>query len=376
VGTAAADLILGCDPIVTAGSETLVRMREGRTHVALNSASTPTAAFVRNADWQNPAERCVADVARAVGEAGLGLFDADALASRMMGDTLYVNPMILGYAWQKGWIPLGREALLRAIELNAVAVDNNKAAFEWGRRAAQDPAAVEQLLAPQGSVQVIQFKKRETLDSLVARRVEFLTAYQSAAYAARYRAFVEQVRAAEAPLHKTQLAESVARYLFKLMAYKDEYEVARLHSDGAFLAKVQQMFEGDYKLAYHLAPPLLARKDENGLPLKRRYGPAMLTAFRLLARLKGLRGTPLDPFGRTEERRTERALIAEYQASIAELLPALTAGNHAQALEIARLPEQIRGFGHVKARHLAAARQKWDALMAAWRQPQAAQRAA
>ncbi|WP_137891765.1 indolepyruvate ferredoxin oxidoreductase family protein [Ramlibacter sp. 2FC] len=384
VGTAAADLILGCDPIVTAGSETLVRMREGRTHVALNSASTPTAAFVRNADWQNPAERCVADVARAVGEPGLGLFDADALASRMMGDTIYVNPMILGYAWQKGWIPLGREALLRAIELNAVAVDNNKAAFEWGRRAAQDPAAVEQLLSNQGSVQVIQFKKRETLDSLVARRVEFLTGYQNAAYAARYRAFVEKVRAAEARVFdgapgapgKTALAESVARYLFKLMAYKDEYEVARLHSDGSFLAKVKEQFEGDYKLAYHLAPPLLARKDEQGVPQKRRYGPAMLTGFRLLARLKGLRGTPLDPFGRTEERRTERALIAEYQASIDELLPQLSAGNHALALEIARIPEQIRGFGHVKARHLAAARQKWDALTAAWRQPQAAQRAA
>jgi indolepyruvate ferredoxin oxidoreductase len=364
VGMAAADLILGCDPIVTAGKETTLRMREGRTRVALNGHSTPTAAFVKDANWQNPAERCVADITQAVGAAGMGVFDADAVATRLMGDSIYVNPMLLGYAWQKGWIPLGRASLLRAVELNGVAVEANKAAFEWGRQAAQDWARVQALLAP---AQAIQFRPRETLDSLVARRVEFLTGYQSAAYAESYRAFVQKVQAAEAPLGKTALAEAVARYLFKLMAYKDEYEVARLHSDPAFLERIGAAFEGEYKLHYHLAPPLLAKRNARGELVKRPYGPAMGTAFRLLARLKGLRGTVFDPFGRTAERRTERALIAEYRACIEELLSGLNAATHAAAVEIARLPEQIRGYGHVKERHLVVARRLWDERMAAWR---------
>jgi indolepyruvate ferredoxin oxidoreductase len=365
VGMAAADLILGCDPIVTAGKETTLRLRAGRTHVALNSHSTPTAAFVKNADWRNPAEQCVADLAQAVGAAALGVFDADAVASKLMGDTIFINPMILGYAWQKGWIPLSQASLLRAIELNGVAVEANKAAFEWGRQAAHDWARVQQLLTP---AQVITLQPRETLDSLVARRVEFLTGYQNAAYAEAYRSFVERVRSAEEQVvGKTTLTEAVARYLFKLMAYKDEYEVARLHSDPAFRARIDAMFEGDYTLHYHLAPPLLAKKNAKGELVKRPFGPAMGTAFKLLARLKGLRGTALDIFGRTEERRGERALIAEYRASIGELLAGLTVDNHTLAVEIARLPEQIRGYGHVKARHLAAVRPQWEALRARWR---------
>jgi indolepyruvate ferredoxin oxidoreductase len=373
VSMAAADLIIGCDPIVTAGKETVLRMREGRTHVALNAQGTPTAAFVKNANWQNPSDQCVADITRAVGEAGVGLFNADAVAGKLMGDTIYVNPMILGYAWQKGWIPLGRESLLRAIELNAVAVENNKTAFEWGRQAAHDRARVEALLSPG---QVVEFKKRETVESLVARRVEFLTAYQDAAYAAQYQAFVEKVRATETPLGKTTLTESVARYLFKLMAYKDEYEVARLHTDTAFLEKINGMFEGDFKLNYHMAPPLIAKKNAKGELIKQPFGPAMMTAFKLLARLKGLRGGAFDIFGKTEERKTERALIGEYRASIEEVLKSLSAANHATAVEIARIPEQIKGFGHVKERHLKAARQNWSALMAAYRAPQGARQAA
>ncbi|MDD0839382.1 indolepyruvate ferredoxin oxidoreductase family protein [Curvibacter sp. HBC61] len=363
VSVAAADLVLGCDPLVTAGKETLARMREGRTFVALNSHSTPTAAFVRNAEWQNPAEACLAQVQQAVG-AGLGAFDADGVASRLMGDSIYVNPMILGYAWQKGWIPLGLASLTRAIELNGVAVDANKAAFHWGRQAAHNPAAVQGLLAP---TQVLQFKPRETVASLVARRVEFLTAYQNAAYAKRYQDFVAQVQQAESAVGKTTLTEAVARYLFKLMAYKDEYEVARLHSDPAFLARVNGMFEGDFTINYHLAPPLTAQKNDKGQLLKKKYGPSMLTGFRWLARLKGLRGTAFDVFGRTEERRTERALIGEYQALMEELCRGLSADNHALALELARLPEQIKGYGHVKERNLHAARQRWQSLLAQWR---------
>ena len=374
VGMAAADLIIGCDPIVTAGKETMLRMRQGRTHVAFNSYSTPTAAFVKNANWQNPAEACAAEVVNAVGVDGVGAFNADAAALKFMGDTIYVNPMIMGYAWQRGWIPLSRESILRAIELNEVAIDNNKAAFEWGRRAANDWPAVQKLLSPG---QVVEFRKRESLDALVARRVEFLTGYQNAAYAAQYRAVIDDVQKAEAPLGKTTLTESVARYLFKLMAYKDEYEVARLHTDMGFREKVGAMFEGDYKLNYHLAPPLLARKNAKGELQKSKFNGALIVpAFRVLAKLKGLRGTALDLFGYTQERRCERDLIVQYQDSLRAVMRALNAGNHGTAVEIACIPEQIKGYGHVKERNLAAARVKWTGLMDQFRGSGALQKAA
>jgi len=363
VGMAGADLVIGCDPIVTAGKETVLRMRAGRTRVALNGHSTPTAAFVKNAEWRNPAEACAGELAKAIGAEALAAFDADLAATRLLGDSLYTNPMMLGFAWQKGWIPLARESLLRAMELNGVAVDKNKAAFEWGRRAAHDASALQTLIAP---AQVIELHKRETLQSLVERRVEFLTSYQNAAYAQDYRAFVEKVREAEAPLGKTALAEAVARSLFKLMAYKDEYEVARLHTQTGFDSRIAGMFEGDYKIHFHLAPPLLAGRNDKGELVKRKFGPATVVALRLLARLKGLRGTALDVFGRTAERRTERALIREYRASIEQVLVQLEVANHALALDIARVPEQIKGFGHVKERHLAAARLRWNALMQQW----------
>ena len=364
VGMAAADLILGCDPIVTAGKETTLRMREGRTHVALNSHATPTAAFVKNGAWQNPQEQCAAAIAQAVGLDGVSAFDADAVAGRLMGDTLYINPMILGYAWQKGWLPLTRASLMRAIELNAVAVEQNKLAFEWGRQAAHDWSRVQALLAPS---QVVELKPRETVAHLLQRRAEFLTAYQNAAYAERYSAFVRHVQAAESVLGKSALTEAVARNLFKLMAYKDEYEVARLYTDGAFQQKIASLFEGDAQLKFHLAPPLLAKRNSKGELVKRPYGPWVMKAFGVLARLKGLRGTALDPFGRTDERRAERALIREYEDCIQALLPELGAGNHALALEIARIPDQIKGYGHVKERNLAAARSRWQGLMAQWR---------
>jgi indolepyruvate ferredoxin oxidoreductase len=373
VGMASADLVLGCDPIVVAGKETLMRMRAGRTHVALNSNSAPTAAFVKNADWVNPSAQCVADIARAVGTEQVAAFDADALAIQVLGDSIYTNPMMLGFAWQKGWIPLQLASLMRAIELNAVAVVQNKAAFEWGRRAAHDSAKVQKTLNPG---QVIAFTPRikQTLEVLVQRRTAFLTDYQNAAYAQSYASFVDTVRAAEAALglgDKLPLTEAVARYLFKLMAYKDEYEVARLHTDPGFQAKVNAMFEGNFTLQYHLAPPLLARKNDQGELQKVNFGPWMRTAFKVLASLKGLRGTALDVFGRTDERRQERALIGEYRAAVESMLPTLSAANRDAAAAFARVPEQIRGYGHIKARHLAAARTQWDTLLALYQQPQA-----
>ncbi|MBC7992235.1 MAG: indolepyruvate ferredoxin oxidoreductase family protein, partial [Rhizobacter sp.] len=365
VGTAEADLVIACDPIVGANKGTLAVMREGRSYVALNTHGSPTAAFVNNPDWQFPQASCEAAIAAAAGAKNVGAFDADHLAVKLIGDSLYTNPLMLGYAWQQGRVPLSHASLMRAIELNGVQVDNNRTAFEWGRRAAHDLAAVKALTQ---TAQVIEFvRKTKVLDEMVAKRVAFLTDYQNVAYAAQYQGFVEKVRVAEAPLASQKLSEAVARYLFKLMAYKDEYEVARLHTDQGFLDKVAAQFEGDYKLNYHLAPPLLAKKNDKGELVKQSFGPWMLGAFRVLAKLKGLRGTAFDVFGRTEERQMERALIAEYRDSIDEVLRGLNAGNLGLALAIASIPEDIRGYGHVKARHLATARPKWAGLMAQWR---------
>jgi indolepyruvate ferredoxin oxidoreductase len=294
---------------------------------------------------------------------GVSAFDANRVATQVLGDSIFVNPMVLGFAWQKGWVPLGLEALMRAMELNDMAVTQNKAAFEWGRHCAVHWPEVQALLAP---AQVVQFHKSEGVDALIAKRVDFLTHYQSAAYANNYRTLVERVRVAEAPLHKTLLTETVARNLFKLMAYKDEYEVARLHTDKAFLQKIDGMFEGDYTLNYHLAPPLMAKTNAKGELQKQKFGPLMLTGFKLLKHFKWLRGTALDVFGYSQERRTERALILQYRTSVDNMLGQLNASNHALAVEMARIPEQIKGFGHVKARHLAAARLKWDALKVQW----------
>ncbi|MEW6707372.1 MAG: indolepyruvate ferredoxin oxidoreductase family protein [Pseudomonadota bacterium] len=362
VDTAKAHLVIACDEIVAANKTTLAVMHPERTYVALNSHATPTASFVNNPNWQFPGSACEQAIGGAV--QAIGTVDADELAVKLLGDSIYANPLMLGYAWQQGRVPLSHAALMRAIELNGVQVEANKAAFEWGRRAAHDLAAVQGLYQ---ASHVIQLVKKPSVDELVSRRVAFLTDYQDAAYAQTYKAFVEKVRAAESALGGSRLTEAVARYLFKLMAYKDEYEVARLHAQTGFTDKIAEQFEGDYKLVFHLAPPMLAKTNDKGELVKKPYGPWMLKAFGLLAKLKGLRGTALDPFGRTEERRTERALIGEYRATVEELLAGLNVDTLPLALEIARIPEEIRGYGHVKARHLAAAKPKWERLMAQWR---------
>ena len=385
VSMAGADLIIGCDPIVTASKETLLRMRAGRTCVALNSHAVPTSAFVKNANWQNPSEGCVSNVVKTVGLEAVGAFNADAAATVLMGDSIYTNPMLLGYAWQKGWLPLQHASLLRAIELNDVAVDLNKAAFEWGRRAAHEGAG---FAARHQLVQVVEFVKRSSLDVLVARRIEFLTGYQNAAYGASYKAFVQKVRSVDEAMGDKRLAltEAVARYLFKLMAYKDEFEVARLHTDAVFRARINDQFEGDFKVHYHLAPPLLAKRNEKGELQKQQFGPIMFMVFRILVGLRGLRGSVLDIFGKTDERRQERALITDYRNSIDEILGVLAGSGHdgrAQheserysiALAIAAIPELIKGFGHVKERNLKSARQDWEELLVRFRNLQGRQNA-
>jgi indolepyruvate ferredoxin oxidoreductase len=271
---------------------------------------------------------------------------------------------MLGYAQQKGWTPVSAAAVEKAIALNGVAVEFNLKSFVWGRRAAVDLARVEKIATPAEVIPISQHLSRN-LDELVANRVQLLTAYQDAAYAARYQALVEKVRKLETEkVGGTKLAEAVARYYAKLMAYKDEYEVARLHSDPAFMQKIEGMFEGDYKVVFHLAPPLLNKPDPaTGEAKKSTYGPWMMRAFRLLAKMKGLRGGALDIFGRSEERRGERALIVEYAATIEDLLGKLTPANHALAVEIASVPELIRGYGHVKLRHLKQAQKQRAELL-------------
>jgi indolepyruvate ferredoxin oxidoreductase len=370
VDMAQADLVIACDSIVGASKTTMTVMQRGRTYVALNTHGTPTAAFVKNTEWQFPGRSCEAAIQDSVGADLVGAFDAEQVAVQLLGDSIYTNPLMLGYAWQAGRVPLSHAALMRAIELNGVQVENNKAAFEWGRHCAHDLAAVQTLFQTQ---QVIQFSKKPGLAETVGTRVAFLTGYQDARYAAQYQAFVDQVQAAETralseAVHKTALTEAVARYLFKLMAYKDEYEVARLHTDAAFIRKISSQFEGDYRLVHHLAPPLTAKKNSQGQLVKQPFGPWMRSAFAILARLKGLRGTAFDPFGRSEERRTERALIGEYRRCIEEVLLGLNSSNHLLALEIARVPEGIRGYGHVKEAHLRKVRPQWEALMQRWRQ--------
>ncbi|PAT41606.1 indolepyruvate ferredoxin oxidoreductase [Vandammella animalimorsus] len=374
VDAAKADLVIGCDAIVATSAATLATMQEGRTYVALNLHGTPTALFVHDPNWRFPAASAEAALQRAVGPQGLGALDAQALATRLLGDSIFTNPLLLGFAWQQGRIPLSRAALLRAIELNGVQVQKNQQAFEWGRRAAADPAAMQALAAP--PAQVIELVRQprpgpEDLASLVALRVQHLIAYQNAAYAQRYAAQVQHMQDVEAATGQTALAEAVARNLFKLMAYKDEYEVARLYTDGQFRAQLQAQFEGDYRLQYHLAPPLLARKNAQGQPIKTQFGPWMHWALALLARGKALRGTVWDIFGKTEERRMERALIEEYRAMLERLrqglqgLPA-DAPRWALARQIASVPEEIRGFGHVKHAAVHKARQRWQQLWHEW----------
>jgi indolepyruvate ferredoxin oxidoreductase len=373
VGTGAADLVIGCDVIVTASRDALSRMGEGRTYAAVNSTGAPTAAFVKNPDWKFPGTAAENDIGTACGKERVDFVDAGKVATALMGDNIATNMFMLGYVWQKGWVPLSEAAVIKAIELNGVSVEFNRQAFTWGRNAAHDWAAVERLARLNDTAaQVIEFKRTPSLEEVIEKRVAFLTSYQDAAYARQYSDFIDKVRAAERKVidqRPLRLTEAVARYLFKLMAYKDEYEVARLHADTAFRTKIDRMFEGDYKIRFHLAPPLLARRDANGHLIKQEFGPWMMKAFSTLARLKFLRGTLLDPFGHSAERKAERALIGQYKETVARLLPNLSPDNLAKATAIASIPEDIRGFGHVKEKHLKAAREKEAALLQSFNAP-------
>jgi indolepyruvate ferredoxin oxidoreductase len=375
IPTGGADLVLGCDLVVAASTEAVEKMAPARTRALVNASVTPTAEFVRNPNWQLPGTDLQKDVADTCKQAEF--VAAAEIATGLMGDAIATNMFMLGYAYQRGWIPISAASLERAIELNGVAVDFNKKSFVWGRRAAVDLERVKRIAIPADVIPIEQHLSRN-LEELVERRAKFLAEYQDARYAARYRALVEKVQQKERNCtNSTKLTEAVARYYAKLLAYKDEYEVARLHADAGFRAKIEGMFEGGYRVVYHLAPPLLARKDPtSGEPRKMRFGSWMLPVFKVLSSMKFLRGTALDPFGHTEERRTERALIREYEATVERLLGRLTAQNHALAVQVASTPDEIRGFGHIKARSIGPARKKRDELIARFESGLGAERAA
>ena len=368
IAAGGANLVIGCDLVVSAGATSLAKMQAGVTRAVVNAHETVTGDFTRNRDFALPADDMRSAIVEATGAGKAGFVAATRLALTLTGDSIGANLFMVGFAWQQGLIPLSREALMRAIELNGVAVEANKQAFLWGRRAAADLPAVEQIAEAAGAPPPPDLAR--TLDEIVARRIAFLTDYQDAAYAGRYADLVARVRAAEAertPGHE-ELTEAVARNYFKLLAIKDEYEVARLYGTEEFRAALKERFAGDFKVRVHLAPPLLARRDrDSGHKKKTSYGPWVFTLFRSLAKLKGLRGTPFDLFGYAADRRGERRLARDYEATVDELLSILDADNRALAVEIAALPDSIRGFGHIKDKAIADARVREAELMAAIR---------
>ncbi|MBM3336627.1 MAG: indolepyruvate ferredoxin oxidoreductase family protein, partial [Betaproteobacteria bacterium] len=346
IATGEADLVLGCDMLTAGTHDAIAKMRPGRTRAVINSHQQPIGPFARQPDWQFPADEVKTLIDASVAGAA-DYIDATQLATALTGDAIATNLFMLGYAYQKGLLPLSECSLMRAIELNGVAIAFNQEAFRWGRRAAVDPTAVEKIALPSHPVVL---NMPETLSALVTRRVAYLTSYQDADYAHQYQTLVDDVKQAEAKLGQgDKLSKAVAKSLFKLMAYKDEYEVARLYNDPAFMKALKQQFDGKLKLSFNLAPPLFAKKDAQGQPQKAEYGSWVWPMFKLLAKLKALRGTRLDPFGWTAERKMERQLISDYRELITNLLPTLTAERLSAAITIASLPEKIRGFGHVKA---------------------------
>jgi indolepyruvate ferredoxin oxidoreductase len=371
VAAGRADLVLGGDIVVAGTRKVLAAVKQGATEMVVNTAEFLPGEFTRNADFSLPSERLKRTIQADAGRDKTHFIDASGIAATLFGQSIGANMFLVGYAYQLGAIPLSSAAIEKAIELNGEAVAMNKAAFHWGRHMAADRAAVEKLAKPAAAIESDARNLSESFDETVKRRVKYLTGYQNATYAERYRRTIERVKQAEAARApgKCGLADAVARYLFKLMAYKDEYEVARLYTDGSFAKQVAAEFDGDHlRFEFHLAPPLFARIDkDSGLPRKMSFGPWMMPLFRTLAKLKGLRGTAFDPFGRTLERRTERKLIADYEMMLEEILTGLTPDNHHVAVGLAAIPEKIRGFGHVKQRHLAAAKADETALLEQFR---------
>ena len=358
IASQGADLVIGGDLVVTGGQKTLAVIKSGHTELVVNSFEMITGDFTKNADMLFPSLKIKQSIREIAGKDKIEFLDASQLATALIGDTIATNMFLLGFAFQRGLLPLEGSSIEQAIEINGLSVDNNKLAFLWGRRTAHDEKSVRALIVP--IVEGFLFQdSSEGLDELIQRRADSLNAYQNKIYAKRYLQLVERVRTIETERFPGNLAltEAVARYYFKLMAYKDEYEVARLYTNGDFMKKIRSRFEGNFKLKLHFSPPLFSRRDfHTGEPIKSPFGSWIFPAMKILSRFKFLRGSLFDPFSKTKERKMERQLILEYEQTMNEILRGLTKKNHNLALEIAKIPEKIRGFDLVKQRHCEAAK--------------------
>ncbi|MCJ9672560.1 MULTISPECIES: indolepyruvate ferredoxin oxidoreductase family protein [unclassified Neorhizobium] len=364
VGPGESDLVLGFDIVVAAQKNSLASFAKNKTRAVIDDHFAPTASFVKDTTIDFRQEATLKSLRRAAGEDAIETVAATDMATALLGDAIAANMFLLGHAWQRGLVPISLTAIDKAIELNGTGIAMNRAAFGWGRRAAVDPEAVAR------EAGLVKAEPRiETLEEIVARRTAFLADYQNAAYAARYASLVDVAKSAETQLRGISgFAEAVAKNAFKLMAYKDEYEVARLHRDRSFEKKLSEQFEGDFKIKHHLAPPMIARIDRRtGHPAKIAFGAWIRPAFAVLEKLKFLRGTSFDPFCRTAERRMERQLIADYFALVTELSAGLDTANHALAVELAGLPDMVRGFGHVKLASITKFEKRKADLLAKWR---------
>jgi indolepyruvate ferredoxin oxidoreductase len=367
IDEASADALIGCDLVVSSSPKASAAYRPG-TRAVLNTAEMPTGDLVRFRDADLKAMTRLDAIRDVLGEGNVDALDANRLAEKLFGDAVYSNMLLLGFGWQKGLVPVPLEALSRAIELNGVEVEKNHAAFAAGRLAAAGEG-----LAPDKAEEGWW---TETLDRVIARREAFLIDYQNTGWAVRYRAVVERVRKAEKPYGSEALTQAVARSLFKLMSYKDEYEVARLHMQRGFLDKLKEEFEGDFKVHYHLAPPILPLgHDARGRPNKKTFGQWMQGPFRILARLKFLRGTTFDPFGHTAERRSERELIGWYESIVETLLSSLGKAEIDQLAAIAAAPMEIRGYGPVKEKAITEVKAEVASRLAALQKPSKARNA-
>ncbi len=368
IGTGEAHVVIACDAIVASSKEITSKLQKGQTYAVVNSAQTPTAELFGNPKWQFPSTITQRDITSLLGEDGCDFLDASFYAFTLLGDAIYANPLLLGYVWQKGQIPLHLAFIQRAIELNGVAIEKNLEAFYWGRYLAHF-GGDSLNLAKKNRDHLITIV--ENTDSQLKRLNAFLTDYQDAAYANKFMKTILSVKAVEEKIlgiGANQLTQTAAKNLAKLMAYKDEYEVARLYTRPEYLDKLRQTFAGepgkDYELYVHMAPPAFAKKKANGELVKKAYGPWVFKAFKLLSKFKKLRGTALDPFGRTEERKAERALIAEYIELLDTIKAKLTEQNVEQALALAALPDDIRGYGHVKEKNMHQYHEKKATLLA------------
>jgi indolepyruvate ferredoxin oxidoreductase len=361
-----ADLIFGCDLVVTGGPETLNKIKKDKTVVLVNENQSITGHFIHNPDYDFHHETLKNNILQAAGKDYVNFIEANRLATGLLGDAIATNMFMVGYAYQKGLIPLSHQAIEKAIEMNGVAVPFNIQAFHWGRYAALDLKVVEK--AAGFHAQEEFFKIPTTLDEIVAHRKEFLTAYQNKAYADRYVALVKKAKTIDHHFKQDALSLNIAKYYAKLLAIKDEYEVARLYTDGTFMKELYEQFEGSVKLKFYLAPPLFAKRDPlTGELQKKMYGSWMMFGFRLLSRLKGLRGTLFDIFSYSSDRKKEKALITDYENLMTYVLERLKPENYEIAVALAELPEYIRGYGHVKDRHLRDVKANEEALLAQFR---------